>query len=104
MSSPLLQIVAEAENRAPKDAGLGEKSIARLTALSVPVPPESNGSRSGSVAPAPSNSGQQQVLSACIALLCAAAIVGYSFDHTRGQQEVWMDEWITKQCHCEQQD
>ena len=59
MLSPLLQIVAEAENRAPKDAGLGEKSMARLTALSVPVPPESNGSRSGSVAPAP-----QQVLSA----------------------------------------
>jgi hypothetical protein len=98
---PLLQIVAEAENRAPKDAGLGEKSIARLTALSVPVPPESSGSRSGSVAPAPANPAQQQVLSACNVLSSAAAIFGYSSDPTRGQQEVLMVEWITNQCHRE---
>jgi hypothetical protein len=74
--SLVLQIVAEAENRAHKDAGLGEKSIARLTALSVPVPPESNGSRSGSVAPAPANPAEQQVQSACNVLVSAAASVG----------------------------
>ena len=71
-----MQIVAEAENRAPKDAGLGEKSIARLTALS--VPPESNGSRSGSVAPAP-----QQVLSAELVLctrLSSRMVTGWTSD------------------------
>lgn len=35
--------MAEAENRAPKDAGLGPASIRRISALSVSAPVNSNG-------------------------------------------------------------
>jgi hypothetical protein len=57
----VVQIVAEAENRAPRDAGLGEKSVARLEALSVSQPLDHGSGRSGSVAPAPATEKQQQV-------------------------------------------
>ena len=56
------QIVAEAEDRAPGDAVLGEKSLKRMSALSVPVAPTENSSgRGGSVARAPATAQQQQV-------------------------------------------
>jgi hypothetical protein len=52
-----LQIVAEAEDRAPGDAVLGEMSLKRMSALSVPDPPGGYGN-GGS---APATLQQQQV-------------------------------------------
>lgn len=61
-----VQIVAEAENRAPRDAGLGEKSVRRLSALSVAAAVENGSGRGGSVAPAPATEEQQQVGAAAL--------------------------------------
>jgi hypothetical protein len=57
--------VGEAESRAPGDAVLGGKSLARMSALSVAEPigggGGGGGQNNGSFAPAPATAAQQQV-------------------------------------------
>ncbi len=62
---PRLQIVAEAENRAPKDAGLGPASVARISALSVSAPVDRAAVGGPAIEPAavqPRQNGQRQVM------------------------------------------